>query len=208
MNSQSNSGPAVPRFDALLTAAGNRRDDWQRLHALAQTCSAAAVDGNEAARRKLAGEALELLTSLEPLEHFWAYPGPARVQKLREKLEAEDATGFGDAVKRMARAVLGGTYRRDDSLWGDSLDGESTNGKSRAPVYTRGGGRDRLYFEVLVVGSGTLADQERVRHEMRSLRRPDDPFVYELVFAASFEDAAVAAIFNFDLQAVVIYDGF
>src|SRR5438045_2542226 len=105
MNSQSNSGPAVPRFDALLTAAGNRRDAWQRLHALAQTCSAAAAAGNDAARRP-------------------------------------------------------------------------------------------------------LARQERVRHEMRSLRRPDDPFVYELVFAPSFEDGAVAAIFNFDLQAVVIYDGF
>src|SRR3954464_1982408 len=99
MNSQSNSGSAVPKFDALLTAAGNRRDDWQRLHALAQTCSAAAADGNESARRKLAGEALGLRTSREPLEHFWAYPGPARVQKLREKLDAADPTGFGEAVK-------------------------------------------------------------------------------------------------------------
>src|SRR5436309_819115 len=122
MNSQSNLGSAVPRFDALLTAAGNRRDDWQRLHALAQACSAAAEDGNETGRRKLAGEALELLARLEPLENFWAYPGPARVQKLREKLEAEDATGFRDAVKRVARAVLGGSYRRDDSLWAESGD--------------------------------------------------------------------------------------
>ena len=68
--------------------------------------------------------------------------------------------------------------------------------------------RDRLYFEVLVVGSGTPADQERVRREMRQLRRPDDPFVYELVFAPSFEDAALATVFNCDIQAVVIYDGF
>src|SRR4051794_29519295 len=201
MNSQPNSDSAVPKFDALLTAAGNRRDDWQRLHALAQTCSAAAEEGNEAARQKLAGEALELLARLEPLENFWAFPGPARVQKLREKLEAEDATGFGDAVKRTARAVLGGTYRRDERLWTDSADGDAVGARSRAPVYARDGWRDRLYFEVLDVGSCSLADQERVRQEMRGLRRPEDPFVYELVFAPSFEAAAVATIFNFGLQA-------
>ncbi|HZN67757.1 MAG TPA: hypothetical protein VFB66_20895 [Tepidisphaeraceae bacterium] len=208
MASKDVSQPDGPRFDALLTAAGNRRDDWQRLHALAQSCSAAADDGNESARRKLAGEAQELLERLEPLESFWAFPGTARVQKLRDKLRRGDAAGFGDSVRRLARAVLGGTYRRDDGLWADAPDGDATEAKARGPAYARDGARDRLYFELLVVGSGTLADQERVRREMRRLRRPDDPFVYELVFAPSFEDAAVATIFNFDLQAVVIYDGF
>jgi arginine decarboxylase len=65
-----------------------------------------------------------------------------------------------------------------------------------------------LYFEVLVVGSGSAADQERVRREMRQLRRPDDPFDYELVFSPTFEDAAIATLFNADIQAVVIYEGF
>ena len=205
--SQSQSQSA-PRFDALLTAAGNRRDDWQRLHALAQASYAAAAGGNESARQALAGDAGSLLARLEPLENFWAFPGPSRVRKLRERLERGDATGFADGVKRLSRAVLGGTYRLDDSLWADTAGGEAADAKTRAPAYARDGNRDRLYFEVLVVGSGSPADQERVRDEMRKLRRPDDPFVYELVFAPSFEDAAVATLFNADVQAVVIYDGF
>ena len=175
--SQSQSQSA-PRFDALLTAAGNRRDDWQRLHALAQASYAAAAGGNESARQALAGDAGSLLARLEPLENFWAFPGPSRVRKLRERLERGDATGFADGVKRLSRAVLGGTYRLDDSLWADTAGGEAADAKTRAPAYARDGNRDRLYFEVLVVGSGSPAYQERVRDEMRKLRRPDDPFVY------------------------------
>ena len=196
-----------PRFDAVLTAAENRRDDWQRVQALAQAWSAAAGAGDGAAG-KLADDLEQLLARLEPLESLWAFPGVARVQKLRASVAGGDARGCAGAARRLAKAVLGGNYRRDDSLWGDaSLDG-AAEAKSRAPSYAQDGQTDRLYFEVLVVGSGTLADQERVRSEMRRLRRPDDPFVYELVFAPSFEDAALATLFNADVQSVVIYDGF
>jgi arginine decarboxylase len=203
----------MPRFDAFLTAAEHRRDDWQRLQALAQAWAAAVEGGNDAARASLLAEIFDLLRRLEPIEGLWAFPGPARLRKLRDKLAAgSDASGCAEMARRLAKAVLGGTDRRDESLWtdaaGPSADGDSGETRSRAPGYARDGIPERLYFEVLVVGSGTAADQERVRREIRRLRRPDDPFVYELAFAPSFEDAALATLFNFDLQAVVIYDGF
>jgi arginine decarboxylase len=196
----------MPRFDGFLTAAENRRDDWQRLQSLAQAWAAASGDAGAAA--KLSGEARELLSRLETLESLWAFPGPALMQKLRDKLGGGDATGAAELARRLAKAVLGGTFRRDENVWSENGDDESTDAKSRAPSYARDGQPERLYFELLIVGSGTPADQERVRREMRQLRRPDDPFVYELVFAPSFEDASLATLFNFDLQAVVIYDGF
>ena len=103
--------------------------------------------------------------------------------------------------------MLGGTYRRDESAW-ETSDDDAAELRSRNPAYGRNGDGERLYFEVLVVGSGTPADAERVRREMRQLRRPEDPFSYELVFAASFEDASLATVINPGLQAVVIYEGF
>lgn len=203
-----NTTVSQPRFDSVLTAAENRRDDWQRLHALAQACASAVASGNQTAGTQLAVEAGELLARLEMLETFWAFPGPARVGKLRERLEARDLARMAASARRLGKALLGGTYRRDDALWSDALDEGTPGGASRAPSYARDGEHDRLYFEVLIVGSGTLSDQERVRREMRKLRRPEDPFVYELAFAESFEDAAMAILCNYDFQAVVIYDGF
>ncbi|KAG1222296.1 hypothetical protein G6F68_020681 [Rhizopus microsporus] len=43
--------------------------------------------------------------------------------------------------------------------------------------------------------------------EIRQLRRPDDPVVYEPVLVGGFEDAVLATILNGKIEAVVIYDG-
>src|SRR4030095_8915504 len=99
MTSNDASQAAVPRFDAFLTAAENRRDDWQRLQALTQAWSAAASGGEAQAGPKLAGETLELLGRLGPLEGLWAFPGPARMQELREKV----AGGNADGSAKLAR---------------------------------------------------------------------------------------------------------
>jgi arginine decarboxylase len=66
----------------------------------------------------------------------------------------------------------------------------------------------RPYFEVLVVTPNDPATWERGRAAMRRLRRAEDPFTYELVQVGSFEDGVIGAIFNTNVQAVAIYDGF
>ena len=68
--------------------------------------------------------------------------------------------------------------------------------------------KHRPYFEVLSVTAADPSRYEQLRHDIRRLRRVDDPFVYELVQAGSFEDAIVAVLANPELQAVVIGDGF
>ncbi|HEX4587381.1 MAG TPA: ornithine decarboxylase, partial [Mycobacterium sp.] len=64
--------------------------------------------------------------------------------------------------------------------------------------------RDQQYFEVLVVESMTEAQERALRKEVRSWRRPDDEFVYELVVVSSGDEALIAARLNVNLQAVVI----
>ena len=46
------------------------------------------------------------------------------------------------------------------------------------------------YFEVLIVSDDPSTEQVRQgRNELRQLRRPEDPFVYEAVTVPSFEEA-------------------
>src|SRR4051794_7558584 len=113
MTSKDGSTNDQPRFDAVLTAAEKRRDDWQWLLAVAQACRGAADAGDAATQAKLSNEAQTLLTSLERLESFWAFPGLAMLHRLREKLTSGDSTGFAEMARRLARALLGGTYRHD-----------------------------------------------------------------------------------------------
>jgi arginine decarboxylase len=50
----------------------------------------------------------------------------------------------------------------------------------------------------------TGAQERAVREDLRRLRRRDDAFVYEVVVVPSFEDASMAVLLNFNLQACVI----
>src|SRR5688500_17305410 len=115
MNSQATSNSSMPRFDVFLTAVENRRDNWQRLHGLAQARAAVPSDSDrrDAGRLHLFEECRQLLAQLEPLENCYAYPGPALMERLREKLAAGDVTAFADLARRLAKALLGGTFRRD-----------------------------------------------------------------------------------------------
>ena len=57
---------------------------------------------------------------------------------------------------------------------------------------------------MLVVESVTEEQERALRNEVRSWRRPDDEFVYELVVVSSGDEALIAARLNVNLQAVVI----
>ena len=62
----------------------------------------------------------------------------------------------------------------------------------------------RPYFEVLVVETMSPAQEERLREEVHSWRRPGDPFIYDLVIVGSGIEAAVAMRLNANIQACVI----
>jgi arginine decarboxylase len=62
----------------------------------------------------------------------------------------------------------------------------------------------RPYFEVLVVETMSPAQEERLREEVHSWRRPGDPFIYELVVVGTGVEAAVAMGLNANIQACVI----
>ncbi len=63
---------------------------------------------------------------------------------------------------------------------------------------------DRPYFEILIVEDMSEQQENALREELRRCRRPDDPFVYEIVVVPSFDDAIMAARLNFRLQACVV----
>jgi arginine decarboxylase len=152
-----------------------RVDRWSSIADLAKRLSdPTAASQGRADRERELGVLLELVA---PVESYWAVPGRRCVGELREVYAAGDYEGLTRSVEPIARALVG----------------------DRPP-----GERDRPSFEVLVVADVSAEDAEALAEELRRLRRPEDPFTYELVVVPSFEDALVAARLNFHIQACVV----
>jgi arginine decarboxylase len=75
------------------------------------------------------------------------------------------------------------------------------------PGASEGAAAERPYFEVLVVSPVRRTAWQELAQDLRKLRRPQNKFVYEPVFAATFEDAVLATILNGSIEAVIVYEG-
>ena len=184
-----------------FSLAQARVDRWRAVHRLARSLAAGAA-GPEALR----AQAMEQLNALGPLEEMCGYPGPMLMATIRERLVTGDWTAFARLAQRVSMALLSNSYRDDVEAW--SLDEEDAHAPEVLPPGLGRGQARKPYLEVLVVTPGERATWPETRDALRRLRRESDNFVYEPVVVGSFEDAALAVIVNYNIQAVVIFDGF
>jgi arginine decarboxylase len=145
----------------------------------------------------------DLLTQLTPLEPYWAYPGSPQFARVQRLFAGGSYDKFAHAVTRINRALTTESYRTGDVEHAGLDDHDMFPADPRQLEQQPAAKRDQPYFEVLVVESMTEAQERALRKEVRSWRRPDDEFVYELVVAFG-DEALIAARLNVNLQAVVI----
>src|SRR5881296_907866 len=196
------------RYSVGMFSAGEARcDRWQDLAHAAQTLVAQSSSGSSTRETLAAVEAL--LAPLGVLETFRAYPGEAMMSALKEALARSDYSGFSRLTSRIAKAIITGSYRRSVSAWKLGEEGETELTDRLLKDYFDTGDLTKPYFEVLIVSDDPTPEQVRQgRAELRQLRRPEDPFVYEAVTVPSFEEGVIAVVMNADVQAVVIRDNF
>jgi arginine/lysine/ornithine decarboxylase len=190
----------------FFSAAEARVDRWREMSAVGRAWEAAASRG-------LSGEALHddaarLLADVAALEDYWAYPGPRLMAAIAEGLRERNAAVFSRLVQKVSMALVTGSYRQDSGAWDPLEEGGEGRLLDVVPPDVQTGETHKPYFEVLVVTPHDPSRWERSRADLRRLRRPEDPFTYEVVQVGSFEDAVIGTIFNTNVQAVVIYDGF
>jgi len=175
-----------------------RADTWSSLE---ETAGQLVLAGTgQRSFEQLSETVTRLLDTLGPIERLWAFPGSQAIQKLRRLLAAGNYGRFARLVSEIDRALATGSYRSghvpDVGTEDEAVD-RLINPAEQART-------DRPYFEVLVVEDMTEQQASSLREEMRRLRRPDDPFIYDIVVVPSFDDAVMATRLNFRLQAVVV----
>jgi len=187
----------------FFSAAEGRLDNWRTLHRIAKMLVGVAEGNTEAIRQ----EAQMLLADMGPLEDFCGYPGPRLMTQLQERLQTGDRTGFARLVQRISLGLMTNSYRDSPDAWKTEEEGEIYATDVLPPSIGRGQSR-KPYFEVLIVLPGDRSMWQEIRDMFRRLRRVEDQFIYEPVLVGSFEDAVLAVVFNYNLQSVVISDGF
>ena len=191
----------------LFSASEARFDRWCELSHAAESLVATAQTGKPSVEARTQVE--QLLAALEPLETLHAYPGDVLMATLKDLLGRGDFTGFCRLATRISKALLNGTFRRSAGAWKAGEEAEGESGERILKDYFEGEDLTKPYFEVLIVSDdGTPEQVRQVRNEWRKFRRPEDPFVYEIVVATSFEDAVLGAVLNPNIQAIIIHDNF
>jgi len=179
-----------------------RADTWCRLEDAAGQLARLAAAGRPT--EKYEAICAELLDRLNPVEQYWAYPGGMQFAKLNRTFTAGHYDKFAQAVVYFNHALTHESFRYSDFQTASADDeefGSTDLHRMDAPTM---GKRAPLYFEVLVVGTLTEAQERMLRKQIQSWRRPDDEFVYEIVVVANAVEALIAARLNVNLQAVTI----
>ncbi len=196
--------PTAPLAD-FFSAAEARTDRWRQLSAVVRAWQAAATRGRPVDSQL--AEALSLFGDVASLEFFFAYPGPRLMAAIEQALAERNAGVSVRLVQQVSTALLTNAYRNDSGVW-DPLQDEAAHQADLLPPEVQAGNGHKPYFETLVVTPADPSQWDRARHDLKRLRRTDDAFLYEIVQVGTFEDAIIGAVFNYNVQAVVIRDGF
>ncbi len=186
-----------------------RNDGWHHLNNNTGHLALAASQGRDLDKaKKSVADGLELL---HPIETYWAFPGRQAFQRLHELFENGEYDELAALVSRINRALGSQSYRKryiplNDSTGEETeIDERFTEGANEGYSASQPG---RPYFEVLVVDDISSQDEDVLKSGLRKMRRHEDKFIYEVVVVPSFEDAMIAVLFNYNIQACVIRYGF
>jgi arginine decarboxylase len=195
---------AGPSLSAHYLASRHRFDNWNFL----KTATSKLAEGRGDAAT-LRAEITGRLAMLAPIEAYWAFPGAEAFGRLSRWMAAGEHAQLAHTVHRIVRSLSSQSYRRNfiplsetDQGDDDGADGSSSDGR-----HSLNPGAERPYFEILIVDDTNEQGELALRDGLRKARRPEDPFIYDIVLVTSFEDALIASILNFNLQAVVVRYG-
>ncbi|MEM6371329.1 MAG: aminotransferase class I/II-fold pyridoxal phosphate-dependent enzyme [Pseudomonadota bacterium] len=204
MNIQSTDPSKLTSIQEYYSATQLRADRWSSLRETAESLHLHGIEGRRG--QKLLATAEALFDALAPIELYWAFPGAQAFEQLRRMLEHRSIEELSLAVRRVARALTSGAYRRRTiPIHNGELDNEDFEDESAVSLEDRTMGRP--YFEILIVDNVNEQQERFLRNNLHRVRRPEDPFIYEAVVVPSLEDALMGILFNHNVQAVVVRPG-
>ncbi len=140
-----------------------------------------------------------LLKEIEGVECYFAFPGLMRINVLQEMLDRQEHTALAHRIAEITKHLVSDRYRTNP----DFLE-EDDSGVELAENREISEGVRKNYFEVLFVEDISHQEELKLRNDLKDLRVSNEQFNYGIVVQRSFEDAMIALLFNYNIQAVVV----
>ena len=210
MNDSSASGsvPAGPKpFSFYYNASQFRMDTWHSVKLNAEKLSARHARKSDTSR--LVTQVQQALTALNHLEDYTAFPSKEDFRYLWKLFENGEYATLARVIARIVRALAGDSYRRRQIDLSQTLEKEDVEDlQDLVDEEQRDASERRPYFELLIVDDLSTSEDRAIRTGFSRARRPEDRFIYNTVCVPTFEDAIIAVLFNYNIQAVLIRYGF
>lgn len=143
----------------------------------------------------------ELLNDLAIIEQYYSFPGKKRIRKLQEFVKNEEFYTASIKVNELVRQLVSESYRSNPGLIKDEPK-EENSGSENGEQKTSGGNKN--HFEVLFVDNLSRQEETAMRSKIAELSEDDEHLYYDVLVQHSFQDALIALLLNYNIQAVVI----
>ncbi|MDX1529815.1 MAG: ornithine decarboxylase, partial [Gammaproteobacteria bacterium] len=198
---------ATKPFNFYYNASQFRIDTWHRVKLFAEKLSA--HHARKADITKYKAQVHDALTALNHIEDYTAFPNKEDFRYLWRLFEHDEFPTLARVIGRLVRALTSDSYRRRHIDLAQSLEKEDQEDlQDLIEEEERDASERRPYFELLVVDDLSPNEDKAIRTGFMRARRPEDRFMYNTVVVPSFEDAIIAVLFNYNIQAVLIRYGF
>lgn len=142
----------------------------------------------------------EILVQLKIIEHYFVYPGKAKLDKLALNLKRKEHAFLVHNVAEINRHLVSDDYL-DNSNTSTLEEIEEENPEESGEMFFK---QKKNYFEVLFVEDFSANEEAALHEKLRSIRTPNEQFTYNFIVQRSLQDAMIALVFNPNIQAVVI----
>ncbi|MCP9890650.1 hypothetical protein KBY57_06205 [Cyanobium sp. Aljojuca 7D2] len=191
-------------LDEHFYTTRRRKDLWNHLKDAAVTKSEAL---QKAVPDNLANRIRNDLLQLTSIENYWAFPGPEALAKAIALCDRGEWQELADDITILARLISTDHYRSTErmpmhtshNIKTKEIENDICSPKANSRTF-----HGKPYFEILVVDSLGLEEEELLKRQHLQHAREEDSFRYGIVIVNSLEDAIIALILNYNIQACVL----
>lgn len=201
MKNQSKNTPKTKEFNLSqhYNASQLRIDTWNNLKYAIRRLEAVLQKIGETG--SLQNEIAAYFEILEPIEHYFAFPGKNILKLLKSRFTHQERFRLSETVSNVVRMLASDSYRNrigthQSGSWDREFSTTFSPGSEKS--------EKRRYFETLVVDNLSHQEEDELRTRMREAGSQHEQLVYDVVIVNSFEDALIAVILNYNIQSCVI----
>lgn len=136
---------------------------------------------------------------LREVEQYFAFPGNDILQVLTDFIKHDEFQILRNSTKEILRLLVSEDYRQDPDVLSFAALLRRKENKAAPASKSK-----KRYFEVLFVDHLSQKEELVINNKINEVRDPNERFLYQLIYARSYQDSLIALMANPNIQACVV----